>query len=284
MTINGVMSTATQAINAQTMAIGAISDNVANAGTAGYKSVETLFLDMVQSKLQGGSPVVDSNRQMGVVAYADFANRKQGTLVEDASATSAAVSGAGFFPVAKATGYDAQTGEPLGFETTTYYTRQGDFHLDNSGRLVNAAGYYLMAAPANGTGMPGILTIDTSGDFTGVSIEDGGKVTAHYGNGTSNVQAQILLANFIEPDNLDRVDGTAFLPTGESGSAVYGNPGNPSNNAGVGAIKGGMLEQSTVDTADQMTKLILAQQAYSMNSQVLQAANQMMTTAVGMKG
>ena len=55
-------------------------------------------------------------------------------------------------------------------------------------------------------------------------------------------------------------------------------------NSGIGTIKGSALEQSTVDTADQMTLLIVAQQAYSMNSQVITAANEMMTTAMGMKG
>ncbi|WP_300302389.1 flagellar hook basal-body protein [Ferrovibrio sp.] len=285
--MNSVMSMAVQAINAQAMAISNISDNVANSSTVGYKAVQTQFLDLVQGMQSTSSPVLGGSKQMGVTAYADFLNRGQGQIVSDSSTSSAAISGNGFFPVAKPTGVDPETGEPTGFESTVYYTRQGDFHLDSSGRLVNAAGYYLMAAPASGTGTPQIYTVDADdnaagGSFTGVSITDGGAITVSYDDGSTSVQGQILLANFAEPDSLDRVDGTAFLATEESGRAVYGNPVSHSN--GVGSIVGSALEQSTADTADQMTKLIIAQQAYSMNSQVIQAANEMMTTALGMKG
>ncbi|WP_341895456.1 flagellar hook basal-body protein [Ferrovibrio terrae] len=288
MTINGVMNVAVQAITAQSMAISNISDNVANATTTGYKAVETQFLDVLQGMQATSSPVLGSTRQMGVVASADFANRGQGQIVDDDSTTSAAISGNGFFVVAKATAVDPETGEPTGFENTPYYTRQGDFHLDSSGRLVNSAGYYLMGS-ASGTGTtPSILTIDTGdnaagGGFSSVSIADGGVITVNYDDGSTGTQGQVLLANFREPDSLDRIDGTAYVATAESGAAVYGNPMAGTNAAGIGTIVGGALESSTVDTADQMTKLIMAQQAYSMNSQVIQAANEMMTTVVGMK-
>lgn len=289
MTINGVMNVAVQAITAHSMAISNISDNVANATTTGYKAVETQFLDVLQGMQATSSPVLGSTRQMGVVAAADFANRGQGQIVDDDSTTAAAISGNGFFVVAKATAVDRETGEPTGFESTPYYTRQGDFHLDSSGRLVNSAGYYLMGS-ASGTGTtPSILTIDTSdnaagGGFSSVSIADGGVITVNYDDGSTGTQGQVLLANFREPDSLDRIDGTAYVATAESGAAVFGNPMAGTNRTGIGTIVGGALESSTVDTADQMTKLIMAQQAYSMNSQVIQAANEMMTTVVGMKG
>jgi flagellar hook protein FlgE len=289
MTLNGVMSTATQAINAQAMAIGNISDNVANAGTVGYKAVETQFVDLVQGMQAVQSPVLGGTRQSGVIAYADFANRKQGTTVDDDTPTSAAIDGNGFFIVAKPASIDPATGTATSFESQTYFTRQGDFHLDSSGRLVNSAGYYLMgSASPNGTSAS-VLTIDTGdnasgGAFESVSIDDGGVITVHYDDSTTAQQGQVLLANFPEPDRLDRVNGTAYLATAESGAAVVGNPMAATNRAGIGTIKGSALEQSTVDTADQMTRLIVAQQAYSMNSQVIQAANEMMSTTLNMKG
>ncbi|MFN4163137.1 MAG: flagellar hook basal-body protein [Ferrovibrio sp.] len=284
--MNSVMSTAVMAINAQAMAIGNISENVANSSTTGYKAVSTQFLDMVQGSYGTGSPVLNGRKQMGVTASADFLNRAQGQVVSDSSTTSAAISGNGFFPVAKPTGFDPETGEPTGFETMVYYTRQGDFHVDSSGRLVNAAGYYLMATAPSGNGTPRIFTVDVDDNavgagYTGLSITDGGSITASYDDGTTAVQGQILLANFAEPDKLDRVDGTAFRVTEESGNAIYGHPRSRSN--GVGTVAGSALELSTVDTADQMTKLIVAQQAYSMNSQVIQAADEMLSKAMDMK-
>ena len=132
-------------INAQATAIGHISDNVANASTVGYKNVNTSFSDLMFNKVLGDSPVIDSNRNMGVLADADFGHRRQGGISRDASTTSIAISGNGFFPVSKATGIDTATGGPNGFEDTTYYTRVGDFRLENSNRLVNSAGMYLQA-------------------------------------------------------------------------------------------------------------------------------------------
>lgn len=290
MTMSGVMGMAVQAINAQSMAIGHISENVANASTVGYKAVETQFLDMVQGMQSAASPVLGGSRQAGVIGYADFANRKQGQVVSDLdNPTSAAIEGNGFFVVAKPASVDPETGVATSFESGTYYTRQGDFHLDSSGRLVNSAGFYLMgSASANGTS-PSVISIDTRDNAAGsgcshVSIDDGGIVTVHYADKTTAQQGQVLLANFREPDKLDRTDGTAYLATAESGDAVYGNPMAATNRAGIGTIKGSSLELSTVDTAGQMTKLIVAQQAYSMNSQVIQAANEMLTTTINMKG
>lgn len=290
MTMSGVMGMAVQALNAQSMAISNIADNVANAGTAGYKAVETQFRDLVQGMQSAVSPVLGGTKQAGVIAYADFANRKQGQIASDLdNPTSAAIDGNGFFAVAKPASIDPATGVATSFESETYYTRQGDFHLDSSGRLVNSAGFYLMgSASANGTA-PSVLTIDTrdtaaGGSFESVSIDDGGVVTVHYDDDTSTQQGQVLLANFREPDKLDRADGTAYRVTAESGNAVYGNPMAATNRAGIGTIKGSALENSTVDTAAQMTRLIVAQQAYSMNSQVIQMANEMLTTAVNLKG
>lgn len=290
MTMNSVMNVAVQAINAQAMAIGNISDNVANATTVGYKKVETQFLDVLQGMQATSSPVLGNTKSMGVIALASFANRGQGTIVEDTdNPTSAAVSGNGYFAVAKPSAIDPATGVATSFESTVYYTRQGDFHMDESGRLVNSAGYYLMASPSATGTTPSVLTIDTrdnaaGGSFSHVSIDDGGKIMVNYNDHTSAQQGQVVLANFREPNSLDRVDGTAYIATEDSGAAVYGNPATGGGNSGIGTIKGSALEQSTVDTADQMTLLIVAQQAYSMNSQVITAANEMMTTALGMKG
>ncbi len=290
MTMSGVMGMAVQALNAQSMAIGNISDNVANAVTVGYKAVETQFHNLVQGMQSAVSPVLGGTKQAGVIGYADFNNRKQGQIASDLdNPASAAIDGNGFFVVAKRASTDPATGVATSFESEIYYTRQGDFHLDSSGRLVNSAGYYLMASASPTGTSPSVLTIDTRDNaagsgFSHVSIDDGGAITVHYADRTTAQRGQVVLANFPEPDRLDRTDGTAYRVTSESGAAVYGNPAATSNRAGIGTIKGSALEKSTVDTADQMTKLIVAQQAYSMNSQVIQMANEMMTTAVNMKG
>src|SRR5690606_2292409 len=100
MTFYGALGTAVQGITAQAAAIGHISDNVSNATTKGYEQVSTLFSDLVFNKVAGESPVMDSNRHMGVTSIADFNNRKQGTIVGNGNLSSIAVNGNGFIPVA----------------------------------------------------------------------------------------------------------------------------------------------------------------------------------------
>lgn len=444
MTFFGALGTAVQGITAQATAIGHISDNVANATTFGYKQVNTLFGDLVNNKVLGDSKIIDSNKHMGVMASADFGNRRQGTISRDASTTSVAISGNGFFPVARATGINSATGEPSGFDTTVYYTRLGDFRLENSNRLVNSAGMYLQAVtvdvgqeaaaagstpsdfvvdtddidavpttrvdstinlpatalvgkeivtgigvidsesneqnfqliwrktaadtwdltinttqatpnsfgpmtvtftngtlttltsadPAVTTSATGEATMDMSvdygagaqaiqlaigtfgavfdvaatngitqyagedrdasnialsqnglrgGEFQYVSFQEDGQIIYNYANGRSRVGGQVVLGNFPEPDRLDRLDGTTFIANSVSGDVAYGFPRDPDSDTGVGSLVTGALEQSTVDIAEQMTKLMVAQQAYSMNGQVISAADSMLSRAVDMK-
>jgi flagellar hook protein FlgE len=447
MTFFGALGTAVQGITAQATAIGHISDNVANASTIGYKQVNTLFGDLVNNKVIGDSKIIDSNKHMGIAATADFGNRRQGTIIRDSSSTtSIAVNGAGFIPVSRATGVDDLTREPSGFEDTTYYTRLGDFRLDNSNRLVNSAGFYLQAVTAQpgqtvvdlGTSTPSDFQVDTrpiaavptstvgysinlpatalagkeivtgigvidaesneqnfqltwtktagdtwdlnintaqatpnsfgpitftfanglpttittadpnvtgvvngavtstinfgvavdygsglqtinvdmgeagvigptvlpsltqyagedreasnisigqnglrGGEFKYVSFEEDGRILYNYENGRSAIGGVIMLANFREPDRLERLDGTVFTESTASGEVAFGVPTSGTN--GVGGLITGALEQSTVDIAEQMTRLMVAQQAYSMNGQVISAADTMLSRAVDMK-
>ncbi len=121
------------------------------------------------------------------------------------------------------------------------------------------------------------------GTFTNVSFDEDGQIIYNYTNGRSAVGGQLLLANFPEPDRLDRVDGTAFLESGVSGDVVFGIPGDPDGDTGLGAIVASALEESNVDVAEQMTRLIVAQQAYSLNGQMITAANEMLSSAIDMK-
>lgn len=178
MTFFGALGTAVQGITAQAAAIGHISDNVANATNIGYKNVNTRFSDLSFNKVLGESSIVDSNRHMGVLALADFANRKQGTLIRSESTTAISITGNGFFPVRKPSSFestteaDPQTGETVQYQNpvfgdeTIYYTRAGDFRMDSSRRLVNSAGYYLQAVnvPA-GQGITFDPTGETPEDF-----------------------------------------------------------------------------------------------------------------------
>ncbi|MDD2325546.1 MAG: flagellar hook protein FlgE [Alphaproteobacteria bacterium] len=148
MSLYAAMTVAVGGLAAQSAAIGNISDNLANAQTTGYKGVTTKFESLVTQS----SSV--SNDPGGVRATPYYTNSKQGNLVADSNATALAISGSGYFPVRPAVvGADGTTT----FGGTTYFTRAGDFDLNEDGYLVNGSGYYLTGYTVDENGV-----VDTS--------------------------------------------------------------------------------------------------------------------------
>lgn len=128
------LTTAVAGLNAQSSAIGNISENLANAQTTGYKSVGTRFEQLVNAS----NAVV--NNPGGVTAKPQYQNDVQGSITASNTSTSLAISGSGYFAVETAT--TDSTGQ-TNFTGQTLYTRSGDFTLDKNGFMVNGAGYYL---------------------------------------------------------------------------------------------------------------------------------------------
>lgn len=105
-----------------------------------------------------------------------------------------------------------------------------------------------------------------AGSLQSVSVSDKGRLVGAYSNGRSLDLAEITIANFNGANYLKRVDGGAFEVTDESGPALLG---------GAGNIVASSLEGSNTDIADEFTKLIVTQQAYSSNTRVITTSNQM---------
>lgn len=135
MSLFGALTTANAGLTAQQAAIGNISQNVANSQTIGYKAVGTAFDELVTESNQ------NFNAPGGVIAAPVYQNNVAGTLAASSTATNLAISGAGFFAVAQPT----TTGITAAPNTNaTFYTRRGDFQLDQNDYLVNGGGDYLM--------------------------------------------------------------------------------------------------------------------------------------------
>ena len=116
------------------------------------------------------------------------------------------------------------------------------------------------------------------GSFENVSIDNNGFVDINYTNGQTKAFYQIAVAQFNDPDQLQRLQGSAFTATLDSGAAQLDQPG--SN--GAGTISPSTLEESNVDIATQFTQLITAQQVYSANSKVITTADQLLTTVINL--
>jgi flagellar hook protein FlgE len=112
-----------------------------------------------------------------------------------------------------------------------------------------------------------------AGELQSVSVNDKGRIVGSYSNGRSIDLAEITLASFNGPNMLKRLDGGAFEATDESGAAILG---------ASGKITGSSLEGSNTDIADEFTKLIITQQAYSANTRVITTTNTMVQDLLNM--
>ena len=137
MSLFASLTTAVSGLNAQSAAIGNISDNVANAQTVGFKEIDTSFQNLVTDSTQ------NFNEPGGVLATPVYENSLAGSLVSASSSTDLAISGQGFFQVKAPPSTTAGTTTGSSFSGNNYYTRRGDFSINNQGYLVNGAGYYL---------------------------------------------------------------------------------------------------------------------------------------------
>lgn len=108
----------------------------------------------------------------------------------------------------------------------------------------------------------------TSGTLERTSVSQDGRVLGSYSNGQVTALAQLSIANFPGANYLKRVDGGTFEQTIESGLPIVG--------TGTANLVGGSIEQSNTDIADEFSKMIVTQQAYSANTRVINTSQQML--------
>ncbi|WP_150286516.1 flagellar hook protein FlgE [Rhabdaerophilum calidifontis] len=111
-----------------------------------------------------------------------------------------------------------------------------------------------------------------TGSLQSVRATDGGLITGTYSNGQTVTLAQVPLAQFPADNLLKRNDGGVFEETLESGQALI--------TAGGSNIVGSSTEASNADIADEFSKMIVTQQAYSANTRVVTTAQQMLQDVI----
>jgi len=139
MTLFGALSSGVSGLTAQSSAMGAISDNITNVSTVGYKNTQVDFQTLVTTQTSttfysAGGVQSKPRQDTGV----------QGLLASSTSQTDIAISGAGFFVVNEAN-------TPT-ISNEFLFTRAGSFFQDNEGYLRNTAGFYLQAWPTSADG------------------------------------------------------------------------------------------------------------------------------------
>ena len=258
------LSTAATGMGAQQLNVEVISNNIANMNTIGFKRQRAEFQDLLYqnvermgSQTSDAGTVVPTGIQIGsgVKTGSVYRIRDQGSLTQTGNQLDLAVNGRGLFEV------QLPTGE-------TAYTRAGNFSVDDTGNIVTTDGYTVMpktTIPQNATQ----ITISATGQVQ----------AAIPGQTAPQIVGQLQLATFFNEAGLEATGGNLFLQSNSSGAPVVGKPGD----VGYGSIQQGYTEASNVDAVTEITSLITAQRAYEMNSKVVTAADQMLSTTSQMK-
>jgi flagellar hook protein FlgE len=110
-------------------------------------------------------------------------------------------------------------------------------------------------------------------------IQPDGVVVGIFSNGEKQNMAQIALANFNNPEGLEKIGATSYTTSPNSGLAQIGVPGS----GGRGDLLGGALEMSNVDLAQEFTSLIVAQRGFQANSRVITSSDEMLQDLVNIK-
>ncbi|SDX23843.1 flagellar basal-body rod protein FlgG [Roseicitreum antarcticum] len=244
-------------MSAQQMRVDTVANNLANMSTAGYNARRAEFADLhYQQHTRAGTinatdgTVVPAGVQLGlgVRPAAVGIVLQQGSLTITGGDLDLAIEGRGYLEVTLPDGRAA-------------YTRDGGLHRTGDGLIVTADGYEVA---------PGITIPD---DARTVSINAQGEVYAYF---SDRVQAQLLgqftLSSFSNEKGLEAMGSNLFTETEASGPAFVAEAGAD----GLGTLRQGYLEDSSVDAVREVTELIKAQRSYELNAKVITAADQML--------
>jgi flagellar basal-body rod protein FlgG len=248
--------TAATGMEAQSLQMDLIANNLANVSTTGFKKVRAEFEDLLSETVhgaaapdpRGGTAPSALQVGLGVGTGSTSRNWSQGTLTATQNPLDLAINGSGFFQVQRPDG-------------TYAYTRAGNLRVDATGRLVTQDGALVE---------PGITFPP---DTVSVTIAADGTVQAMLsGKTTPSDVGRLDLHTFPNPGGLEAVGSNLLIQTVASGEALTVHPGEQ----GSGTLSQGYLEGSNVTAVDEMIGMIAVQRGYELNSKVIQTADQML--------
>jgi len=255
--------TAATGMMAQELNVEVISNNIANMRTTGFKRQRAEFQDLLYQNLrrsgtatsgQGTILPVGLDIGAGVKVVGTPRIMTQGSLSTTDKTLDLAIRGEGFFRIQTPDG-------------RTAYSRAGSFELDAEGRIVTPEGYVVDPA----------ITIPQ--DATSITINQTGNVQILMpGESAPTDVGQIQLTKFVNKAGLQPIGDNLFLETAASGVPQDGEPGTD----GFGTLLQGYLEEANVNPVTEISDLIAAQRAYSMNSRVITAADEMLQSTASM--
>jgi flagellar basal-body rod protein FlgG len=255
--------TAATGMEANTLRMDVIANNLANTGTTGFKRVRAEFEDLISETIRGaaaadprgGTPPAPLQVGLGVRTGSTTRSWTQGDMQATSNKLDLAIEGQGFFRVQRPDGSLA-------------YTRVGNLRVDATGRLVTQRGEIVE---------PGITV---PADTLDVTVNPDGTMSARVsGTDVPRDIGRLDLASFPNPAGLESIGGNLFVQTVGSGEAVTVRPGEQ----GTGTIAQGYLEGANVKAVEEMIDMIAVQRAYELNSKVITTADQMLQKLTTMR-
>jgi flagellar basal-body rod protein FlgG len=228
---------------AQQQRIDAVSNDVANINTAGYKRQRLSFRDLAYTDVPTGNGV---RAGAGSAATAGGRSQLQGSMQATGEPLDVAIEGEGFLRVRRADGSEG-------------LTRHGALRLNADRQLTTATGDRVQPP----------ITIPRDIDAKDVAIAPDGAVTAQ-----GRALGRIELRDVPAPQGLLSVGDSTFVATEASGAT---------RPAGGAALRQGVLEGSNVDLADAMVDMMDAQRSYTLASRAIQTQDQLLEIANGVK-
>ncbi|MGC9387338.1 MAG: flagellar basal-body rod protein FlgG [Hydrogenovibrio sp.] len=256
--MNRTLYVAKTGLEAQEFNLAAISNNLANANTYGYKTGRAEFADLLYQNVrqpgaqatQNEENTLPSGLQLGTGVRAIGVQKihTEGNAIVTDNELDLMIEGKGFF-------------QALDQDGNILYTRDGSFQVNQNGDLVTSSGYLLepnINVPLNST------EVFIATDGTVSAKEPGVAEPAQLG--------QIQVATFINPAGLESIGKNFYVETLASGPPNVKNPGDEE----AGQILQGALESSNVNTVEELIGMIEAQRTYEMNAKAVSAADGMM--------
>jgi flagellar basal-body rod protein FlgG len=242
---------------AQQMRVDVVSNNLANMSTTGYNARRADFADLHYQQMARPGTITSEDGTMlptgiqiglGVRPASVSVVLAQGSLIATQGDLDVAIEGRGYIEVTLPSGVSG-------------YTRDGALKRSADGEIVDSEGHPVA---------PGITIPD---DARSIAINAAGEVYAYFGDRVEpELLGQLNLVGFTNEKGLEAIGSNLFLETGASGPPNVGTPGVD----GLGTLRQGYLEESSVDSVREVTELIKAQRGYELNAKVITAADQML--------
>lgn len=240
-----------------------ISSNLANVNTIGYKKDNLIAKKFDDVLIQNYDKVVNGENVRNVIGSLSlgskidetYINYEQGIIEATDKNTDFAIQGRGFFQVARDNGIEVQN----------YYTRDGHFHINNNGYLVNNMGDMVLARNIN-SGVLEPINAMRNGKLSEINCSENGEISL------DNTPTYVLeLVDFEDYNTLNKMEDNLYR--GE----------NPLQTVDSTIVQGS-LEKSNVDVMSEMADMMMTMRTFESNQKVVQALDETLGKAVNEVG